>query len=165
MQKFDFELFADYFQFYLQDERAPWPDLPNFWTPEAVNRLLAVAAGTIGVGTVRNMSVPVTIEIVENEPDNDTSSWDQVNECSMEIQSGRIVVAGCTDYFPDAARINVSPGCYRVRLYYGSLKALSENGLEGDDHYKVVLWPGSPVDLRIIKQRELPKTNRDEPVP
>jgi len=58
MRRFEYTLFADYFQFYLQDESAGG-DLSNSWTQEAVDRLLAVAPGTLGVGTVRNMNVPV----------------------------------------------------------------------------------------------------------
>lgn len=50
-QRFEFKLFVDYFQFYLQDERASG-DLSERWTQEAVDRLLATAPGTIGVGTV-----------------------------------------------------------------------------------------------------------------
>jgi hypothetical protein len=155
MQRFEYKLFADYFQFYLQDESAEG-DLSASWTQEAVDRLLAVAPGTIGVGTVRNMTVPVVVEVADTQPDEDMTEWDQVNECSLEVQSGRIVIAGCTDYFPDAARIEVSPGPYRARLYYGSLDALSKDGLDGDDHYKIVLWRGMPEPLRVLKQRSNP---------
>jgi hypothetical protein len=81
-RRFEFKLFADYFQFYLQDESADG-DLSDSWTREAVERLLAIAPGTIGVGTVRNMSVPVVVEIAETAPDDDVSEWDQVNECSL----------------------------------------------------------------------------------
>jgi hypothetical protein len=157
LRKFEYQLFADYYQFYLQDESVSG-DLSNSWTEEAVNRLLAVAPGTLGVGTVRNMTVPVVVEVSDREPDEDTTGWDQVNECTLEVPSGRIVVAGCTDYFPDAARIDVSPGTYKARLYYGNLSALGEDGLKGDDRYQVVLWPGSPGPLRVIKQRSLPST-------
>jgi hypothetical protein len=153
MQRFEFEVFADYFQFYLQDESAKG-DLSDSWTQEAVDRLLAVASGAIGVGTVRNMSVPVIIEVDDEEPaGDDTNAWDQVNECSVEIQSGRIVVAGCTDYFPDAARVDVKPGWHRARIYYGELDSLSESGLEGRDHYKVVLWNAAPGPLKVIRAR------------
>jgi hypothetical protein len=74
-QRFEFKLFADYFQFYLQDERAGG-DLSESWTQEAVDRLLATAPGTIGVGTVRNMNVPVVVEIAEKPPDDDLMAWD-----------------------------------------------------------------------------------------
>lgn len=155
MQRFEYKLFADYYQFYLQDQTAAG-DLSESWTQEAVARLLAVAPGTIGVGTVRNMTVPVVVEVTDTEPNEDTTEWDQVNECSLEVQSSRIVVAGCTDYFPDAARIEVKPGFYRARVYYGGLNALSGDGLDGDDHYKVVLWPSVPAPLRVLKQRRNP---------
>jgi hypothetical protein len=157
MRGFEYKLFADYYQFYLQDECVTG-DLSDSWTQEAIDRLLAVAPGTIGVGTVRNMTVPVVVEIADTEPDEDTTKWDQVNECSFEVQSGRIVVAGCTDYFPEAARIDVEPSSYRARIYYGSLDALSKDGLEGDDHYRIVLWPGVPGPLRVLKQRRNPLT-------
>ena len=154
-QSFQFQLFADYYQFYLQDESAT-TDLSASWTPEAVDRLLAVAPGMVGIGTARNMTVPVTVEVCGDAPDEDTSGWDQVNECTLEVPSGRIVVAGCTDYFPDAARIEVDPGSYRVRAYYGNLTALSSNGLEGDDRYKLVLWAAAPGPLQVLKQRITP---------
>jgi hypothetical protein len=157
-QKFELNLLADYFQFYVQDENVEG-DLSDCWTKEAVNRLLAVTEGTIGVGTVRNMTVPVVIEVADVEPDlAESGDWDQVNECDLMVRSGRIVVAGCTDYFPDAARIEVIPGSYRARLYYGKLNSLSENGLEGDDHYRIVLWRAAAAPLKVLKQcSDLPR--------
>jgi hypothetical protein len=156
-QRFQFELFADYFQFYLQDESVK-EDLSESWTQEAADRLLATALGTVGVGTARNMIVPVVVEIADGAPDDDTSLWDQVNECTLEAPSGRVVIAGCTDYFPDAARIELPPGPYRARIYYGQLNALRANGLEGDDHYKIVLWSAAPGPVRVIKHRVQPSS-------
>ncbi len=155
-RKFQFTLFADYFQFYLQDESVDG-DLSDSWTQEAVDRLLAIAPGTIGVGTVRNMNVPVTVEIEDGPLNEDASVWDQINECTIDVPSGRLVIAGCTDYFPDAARIELSPGSYRARIYYGNLSELSTDQLNGTDHYRIVLWRGAPSPLNTIKQRT--KTN------
>jgi len=152
MSSYSYSLFADYYQFYLQDEPVKG-DLSDAWTNDAVSNLLAVAPGTIGVGTVRNMDVPVEVKIVESEPMETFDEWDQVNECDIEIQSGTIVIAGCTDYFPDAARIQVEPGSYRARLYYGQLNSLSEDGLDGDDHYRVVLWKREPKGMEVMKKR------------
>jgi hypothetical protein len=117
---------------------------------------LAVAQGTIGVGTRRNMDVPIEVEILESEPINSFNDWDQVNECDIEVPSGRIVIAGCTDYFPEAARIDVQPGNYRARIYYGNLNSVSEDDLVGDDHYKVVLWLSESQGVRVVKRRSVP---------
>jgi hypothetical protein len=152
MKSVEFSLFADYFQFYIQDETAVG-DLSSSWIEEAVARGLAIAPGTIGIGTVRNMHVPVTIEIHDQKPDDDFDNWDHVVEAALEVTSGRIVAAGCTDYFPDAKRIELPSGSYRVRVSYGALDTLSKDGLSGDDHYRVQLWPGSPTTVQILKQR------------
>jgi hypothetical protein len=143
MTKHNFEIFADYFQFYLQDETLNC-DMGDSWTEEALNNLLAVSPEMVGVGTVRNMVIPVEIAISAIAPEDDLSQYDKVNECSIELPSGRLVVSGTTDYFPDAPRIPVKPGTYRVRVYYKNLDKISPNGLEGKDSYKIVLWPQTP---------------------
>ena len=145
-------LFADYFQFYLQDESAEG-DLSDGWTEEATERLLAVAPGTVGVGTVRNMVVPVCVDVLESEPPLDAAEWDHITECSIQIDSGQLVVAGCTDYFPEATRIPLAPGTYAVRISYGGLASLSADELDGDDHYRVQLWPGIATEAKVLKQR------------
>lgn len=61
------ELFADYFQFYVQDEQSEG-DLSNSWTEKAVSDILAVAPGVIRVGTVRNMDVPVEVAVLDSQP-------------------------------------------------------------------------------------------------
>ena len=148
-----FKIFADYHQFYIQDESADG-DLSEAWTDEAVANLLAVVDGTVGVGTVRNMDVPVTIEILSNEPPLNLANWDRVNECSIEVKSGKLVIAGCTDYFPEAARIQITPGIYRVRVCYGQLKSISSDGLEGDDNYMLQLWPDIAILPAVIKAND-----------
>ena len=146
-------MLADYYQFYIQDEAADG-NLSEAWTDEAVDRLLALAPGTVGVGTARNVDVPVTIDILDQEPALDVGKFDHVVECSISVQSGCIVAAGCTDYFPEAARINVLLGPYRVRVSYEELiSSLSADGLNGDDHYHLQLWPAPLGPVVILKQR------------
>ena len=146
-----YRLFADYFQFYLQDEAADG-NLGEAWTDQAVADLLALAPGTIGVGTVRNMEVAVKLEIASAPPVLDLDDWDHAVECDIEVPTGRLVIAGCTDYFPDAARINVQPGNYRVRIRYGGFDTLSEDGLDGEDHYDLVLWKAAPAGPQVLKR-------------
>jgi len=136
----EYELFADYHQFYLQDDDRSLGDLSDAWTLEATQRLLAVARGVVGIGTARNTTVPVVVEILETAPEPDLNDWDQVVEASLEIATGRIVVAGCTDYWPDAARIDVRPGRYRVRSSCAGLNSVT-SALDGNDRYRVQLWP------------------------
>jgi hypothetical protein len=151
-EKYEFELFADYHQFYLQDEQADG-DLSDSWTEQATTDLFALTLGTIGIGTASNRDVPVTVEVHNSEPENDFDEWDRIIECSIDVPSGKIVVAGCTDYFPDAARISVEPGVYQARVFYGELDDLSEYDCGGNDKYKIALWLGETINPKVIKRR------------
>ena len=61
-----FELFADYSQFYLQEDDARYGDLA--WTEKAVERMLALGPHVIGIRTARSMTVPVSLRICEARP-------------------------------------------------------------------------------------------------
>jgi len=148
----EFNLFADYFQFYIQDEAVDG-DLSDAWSDEAVDQLFAVGPGVVGIGTVRNMDVPVTVEILAAEKPVDLAEWDHVVECTLVTESANLVVAGCTDYFPDVARIAIAPGTYRLRACYAGLDTLSDDGLEGNDRYHLQLWPAPAIEPVVLKQR------------
>ena len=152
LEKYNFELFADYFQFHLQDEHADFDLSVNIWTEQAVEDLLTVTPGRIYIGTVRNMTVPVMVEVHDSEPKEDFDSWEHITECSFEVSSGKIVVVGGTDYFPEAARIEVAPGTYQARIFYDALDTLSEDGLDGDDNYKIILWRGEETKPKVLKR-------------
>lgn len=133
-------IFADYFQFYIQDDN-PMLALVEEWTQDAVDRLLAVASGIVGVGTARNMFVPVSIKFFDSEPFLLADSvFDKINECDLEITKNNIVILGCTDSYCEAERIIVDNGIYRLRIYYANLDKLSEDGLDGDDFYEIHAW-------------------------
>lgn len=155
MPRHEFTLFADYHQFHLRDEAAQG-NLATAWTDEASDRMLAVAPGVVGVGTARNMDVRVTVEVLDSAPLPDLAGLDQVVDCSLAADSGHIVVAGCTDHLPDAPRIAVAPGTYRVRVGYAGLDSLSCDGLEGDDSYHVQLWPATASGVVVLKRRPAP---------
>lgn len=154
MKSHRLELFADYHQFYLQDETAEG-NLSDAWDEAATRRMLAVSAGVVGIGTARNTNVPVTLEFLESEPPGDFANFDHVVEGSLVVATGPLVVAGCTDYFPDALRFDVEPGTFRVRLSASGLDSLSADGLDGEDHYLVQLWPGDPIEPTVLKQRSV----------
>jgi hypothetical protein len=147
-------VFADYFQFYVQDEDVDG-DLTDFWTTEATAIGLAVGLSAIGISTARNMTVPVNISIHDTEPKCILDEWDRVAECGMRIESRTIVIAGCTEYFPAAARIDIEPGDYCVRVCSARLDSLSENGLEGEDSYSLFLWKGARETVTVAKQHAI----------
>lgn len=141
-----YEIFADYFQFYLWDaiER---PNAPEDYDDEDIRRRVKAAPFIVVIQPARNMDVPVGIEVADAPPPLVLDDWDHIAEASIELPSGRLEIHECTGGSIDI--IPVSPGSYRVRACFGGLDTLSEDGLDGDDHYRIVLWraPLAPVEV------------------
>jgi hypothetical protein len=165
---YQFSIFADYHQVYLEDSQARTGEEKDTdqrvaaldaWVAQLLNeqariRHLGVAPGVICILTARNMTVPVKVEVYTQAPPSDVEGWDQVVEASLEVPSGCLVVLGCTDYLPDAPRIAVEPGTYRARVYFGGIDTLSSDGLEGADHYQVALWPAPASEPVILLAKD-----------
>lgn len=144
-----YEIFADYHQFYLWDpERDPNPALD--YDNEDVARRIKTGPHIVVIQPERNMLVPVELEIVDRAPGPALDGWDHVAEASLDLPSGRLEIHECTGGSIDI--LQVVPGTYRVRAYFGALGTLSENALDGDDHYRLVLWPAPAADITILKQ-------------
>ncbi len=154
MEHHAFEVDASYHQVHLLDDGLDG-DLSDSWTQEAVDRLFAVATGTVGLGTLREGPVPLTVEIHQDEPPLDLDPWDHVVEGGIQTPSGRVIVMGCMDYLPDSPRIEVPPGTYRVRLSVGGADSVSEDGLSGKDKYRAQLWLGAEQPVLVHKQRSV----------
>ena len=144
-----YSIFADYHQFYLWDHEAN-PDAPTDYTDEDTVRRIKAAPFVVVVQPERNMAVPVDVEIAHEPPELALDVWDHVAEASLTLPSGRLEIHECTGGSIDI--LTVPAGTYRVRAYYGGLKTLSDDGLDGDDHYRIVLWPAPFADLAVLKQ-------------
>lgn len=146
------DVFADYHQFYVCDVDFK-TETSILWDDVTSEQMLAVGPDLIAVGTARNMTVPVQLDVLPSEPPNDLYAWDQVITCSLMIPTGTLILFGCTDDPSEAERLYIGPGSYAVRVSYARLTDLSDNGLEGDDHYRVQLWPGPPAPVNVLKRR------------
>jgi hypothetical protein len=138
IRKLDFEIYADYNQFYLEDETASH-DTSDIWTKETVERMIAVSEKLVAIGTARYRTVPVSIEFHDSEPTLKLEKYSRVNECSLEAASNKLILSGCTQYLPDAARIDIKPATYRVRVLYGNAEIVTDDW-EGEDFYVLQLW-------------------------
>ena len=144
-----YSIFADYHQFFLWDHRVS-PDAPTDYTEEDTTRRIKAAPFVVVIQPERNMDVPVEIEVTNAPPDLDLDAWDHVAEASLDVPSGRLELHECTGGSIDV--LPVSAGTYRVRAYYGGLGTLSEDGLDGVDHYRIVLWLAPSAATVVHKQ-------------
>lgn len=144
MKEYRLIIFADYYQFYIQDEVADG-NLSDSWNNEAEKRLLAITEGTVGIGTFSNKYILVELIVLDKhecEYLKDEEYWDKINECTINIKSNKLVIAGCTDYFPEAERIEVKGEILRIKVYYK----------QRPEHYKMVIYPVNEMEkVKVIK--------------
>jgi len=147
-----YEIFADYHQFYLIDgEKDPFA--LEDWTDEDVQKRIKAEKYIVVIQPERNMPVPVELEVLDSAPQYDFQDWHHIAEASLDLPSGKLQIVECPT--GDVIDEIVLPmNTYRVRAYYGNLDKLSFDGLEGDDHYKIVLWQAPFEGVRVIKQYE-----------
>jgi hypothetical protein len=159
----ELELFADYHQIHLFDDGSV-TDLGDAWTDKAVLDNLAVAADAVAVGTTVNVNVAVTLQLLNAAPEDDSAAFDHVVEGSLQVPSGRLVVMGCTDYEPEAARFGVAPGPVRVRVARSNLAEAQRLGIDSDDdpatmeRLRLQVWPAPHDGPVVIKRWKPPKS-------
>ena len=149
MKTKSFSVIADYNQFYLWD-RDMAPEAPVDYSEQDVENRIKTGDHVVVIQPVRNMTVPVEVQIHDSEPSYDADQWDHIAECSLDLPTGHLQVHECTG--GPVAEFELAPGTYRVRAFFSGLDSLNETGLEGDDSYLAVLWPAPPGDLKILKQ-------------
>jgi hypothetical protein len=151
---YHFKLFAENHQLLLEDAEAD-PNAaadPDLWDEETRRNGLATLPGIVSMGTARAGYVVLTVHLRDDEPNDDITTWDHVNECAITLHSGILVVRGCSESAEEAERIELTPGHYRMRIFYGNLDVEDPDDEEGDDYYKVALWPGDWAEPKVLKR-------------
>jgi hypothetical protein len=147
------KLYADHNQIHLLDEAEP-PSFEDAWTTEATEDCLAVAKGGIAIGTKESDDVVVTVELLKAEPKK-LEPGDRINEASIAVSSGKLVVMGCADYFPKAKRVALAKGTYRARISHAGL-------LRGKEKIAIQLWPAKAAKPKVV-QRWVPPPPKPSP--
>jgi hypothetical protein len=153
----ELRLFADFFQIHVFDEGSE-TDFGDLWTSQTVRDGLAVGPDAAAIGTAANVFVQVSVESLGSPPASDEAGFDHVVEASLKSGSGRLVVMGCTDHEPDAARFAVTPGWLRLRASRsslntaGSLDIDSAKTPETMERVRIQVWPAAPADVTVVKR-------------
>ena len=161
-------VFADYYQFYLQDLQAylEWlgsqgtdPDLPPAgWTSEAVDiHRIGVEPNSLSVGTARNDWVEAVLRFHPGEPHAWATGAQHVVEADLDVPNGDLAVYGPTVDPDHGHHISITRGRYRVRVSYvpSGPSATEASGAGYGDHfmYHVDLWPTTTeTQLVVLKQ-------------
>ena len=134
------QIFADYFQVYLADPLVD-SDWSDAWTASALAERFIACERILGFVTGRNTTVPLRVVSYDAVPD----LTEQVVRADHAVKAGlftadrRLIIAGCSDYWPEAYSIAVLPGSYGAAFLSFGLATV--DGLEGKDRYELHIWP------------------------
>jgi hypothetical protein len=95
----------------------------------------------IGFCTERNSTVPLHVVSHDCVPElsSQIARADHAVRAGLSTTGRRLIVAGCTDYWPATFSLDVEPGLYGAAFF--SFELASVRGLEGDDRYELHIWP------------------------
>jgi hypothetical protein len=144
-----YEIFADYHQFYLMDAEIH-PNAPTEYTDKDIQHKIKTEDNIVVIMPERNRSVPAELEILDSAPIDNFEDWQHIAEAGLELSSGKLLIEECCGTSID--KILLPPNTYRVRAYFANLDKLSFDGLDGDDHYKIVIWSAPFEDVKVLKQ-------------
>ena len=97
-----------------------------------------------------NFRLPLRVEVHDDEPPADLDAWQHVVDVDFDLPTGRMVVAASGG---GARHVTTLPaGTYRARVAGRGFTELGAAGAEGDDVWRLQLWPrtadGEPHLLR-----------------
>ena len=150
MTVYRFSIFADYFQFIVQDEDSE-DDFSALWNDNTLAMGVATGETSLCLGTLRNVDVSVELHVVDGMPKVDLARFDHAVEGSFTSPSGKIVVMGCTELFSDAARLEIASGSWRFIYLISGIHTIEKEWEPADDLYVLYIWPASQREPCLLK--------------
>lgn len=139
-----FNVFANYNQFFLLDDGVQ-PAYPEIILQSAMDQRFQTVPSLVAVYTAATANVSVSFSILEIAPIPNLEAWLHIVRCPIAAPSGRLALAGCTDYLPDCPRIEVPAGNCGVLI-------CGRGFGEGErEEYFLQLWPGMVHSATVLK--------------
>jgi hypothetical protein len=148
---------ADYSQIYIcsaaEDETAAGAELAALCDATESGRFVGVRPGLIDLLTPGqwNFRTPLRLEVWSAEPPDDRSRWDHEVDVDLDVPDGRMSFqpsGGGTPHWAD-----IPAGTYRVRVSGRGFTELGHAGADGDDSYRLRLWPRDQDKTPILRKR------------
>jgi hypothetical protein len=148
----DLTIASDYGQFYLFDNAAVLADSSTGFddSPEALSLDDAVQSGRFvgrwGASYLNvltpgqwNFELPLRLELHDAEPGADLDVWQHVVDVDLDLPTGRVLMVASGGGMPHVTTLPT--GHYRTRVAGRGFTELGAAGADGDDVWRVQLWP------------------------
>jgi putative RNA 2'-phosphotransferase len=153
----ELQVYADYYQFYVQDVESTC-DTSVIWDdPASTENGVVVGDGLIAVSTKRYETVPVRVEWYHADPGFMWEGIDRVSECGIVVTT--TLGVGMPISISPLNHIEfITPGTYDVRVMAWGFNTVVSD-FDGGDHYIVQLWPAQELRALTHLAKPLAETN------
>lgn len=150
-RKYKLNFYTQYNQFYIVDKDGSFdPASSDLWPDDAGSERLGIVEGTVGVYTECYGPVKGELEILKEPSKGGYEGYDHVVEGGIDVVSGALQIQDCLNSSVQL-ELKMNPGQYRVRVYSSNLASVQ--GDEGDDYYKIEIWPEEKgITRKVLKQ-------------
>ncbi len=93
----------------------------------------------------------ITVRLSIGRPAVAEDEWDHVVEGGLIVSSGWLHIYGPEDTGTSEASIRLPTDSYSLIVGGRGFDTTNEYGDEGSDTYALLLWPGPPLDRRVLK--------------
>ena len=143
----------DYFQFYARRVGSPWlADVTN----QTYRNRLWTDGGLVVISTLRKFgTTPVTIEVVEDEPEPPSEEWQHVAEVSLDGGGPLEILSWPGDQEPRSTHV-IPAGSVRLRVHWGGLVPDVWEGMDDQgnsaEHFALVVWPAAIAPFAVLRE-------------
>ena len=159
----DLTVHADYGQIYISWDTPEPPDDPQEMAQLTAlddaresGRFVGVRPGFIDVMTPGqwNFRTPLRLEVWSAEPPDDREGWDHEVDADLDLGEGGLWIAGPPAHLKsEMVAADAPPGNYRARISGRGFTELGAAGADGDDSYRLRLWPRDQSSPPMLRKR------------
>jgi len=150
MHKIDFHTF--YNQFYISSDYGDKALVNIEWSEEAYENRIGAYENMIVVYPESYGHIKGELLFLDNKNEEiNFNSYDHIAEGALNVDSGHLQILDCPNSSVEMSFI-VSPGIYRVRIYFSNMQGYDSDEEEHDDRCRIEIWPSLELGCKVLKK-------------
>lgn len=145
--------YTQYSQFYITSDNAKSLVFGNEWDDIGYKDRLTSLKNFLCVFTQCYGNVKGELVVLDKPVDEiDYKKYDHIVESGINVESGVLQILECPGTSVEL-KVKVKPGTYRVRVYSSNLASVLDD--DGDDFYRIEIWPDNNMERKVLKRYNL----------